>query len=269
MVRQIDVTELSRRLGAGEPTFLVDVRQQWEHELAALPAACWCRSISSRSAPTRCSRPRARWWSSTAITACGACTGPPCSSRPALSAPARSRAASTPGRRTSTPESRATSNPLATLSAGARSLGGHLAPLHSTYRSSYRGVISPPRAIVRARVLLVAPAVSVAPDARAAADRPVLPELVARRARGRPLVLVAPPGAGKTTRVPGALLDAGWPARRRDRRAAAAAARRAAGGARGSRGARRARSAARSATRCASTTGPAPRRGCASSPRAC
>ncbi len=40
-----------------------------------------------------------------------------------------------------------------------------------------------------------------------------LPEIVARAAAGRPLVLVAEPGAGKTTRVPRALLDAGWGAR--------------------------------------------------------
>jgi rhodanese-related sulfurtransferase len=37
MVRQINVRELKRRLDAGEPTYLVDVRQPWEHELAALP----------------------------------------------------------------------------------------------------------------------------------------------------------------------------------------------------------------------------------------
>ena len=34
---EIDVAELKRRLDAGEPTYLVDVRQPWEHELAALP----------------------------------------------------------------------------------------------------------------------------------------------------------------------------------------------------------------------------------------
>jgi ATP-dependent helicase HrpB len=37
----------------------------------------------------------------------------------------------------------------------------------------------------------------------------LLPELVATLARSNALVLEAPPGAGKTTRVPGALLDAG------------------------------------------------------------
>src|SRR5688572_2833094 len=37
----------------------------------------------------------------------------------------------------------------------------------------------------------------------------VLPELVAALTRYPAVVLQAPPGAGKTTRVPGALLDAG------------------------------------------------------------
>ncbi|MFO0664303.1 MAG: ATP-dependent helicase HrpB [Polyangiaceae bacterium] len=38
---------------------------------------------------------------------------------------------------------------------------------------------------------------------------PVLPEITSRLTKERRLVLVAPPGSGKTTRVPGALLDAG------------------------------------------------------------
>ncbi len=37
MPRQISVEELARRLQAGEPTHLVDVRQPWEHDLASLP----------------------------------------------------------------------------------------------------------------------------------------------------------------------------------------------------------------------------------------
>src|SRR5690606_11386484 len=37
-----------------------------------------------------------------------------------------------------------------------------------------------------------------------------LPDLLAALERGRRAVLVAPPGAGKTTRVPLALLDAPW-----------------------------------------------------------
>ena len=37
MVRQISVRELKQRLDRGEPTYLVDVRQAWEHEAAALP----------------------------------------------------------------------------------------------------------------------------------------------------------------------------------------------------------------------------------------
>jgi rhodanese-related sulfurtransferase len=38
MIRQINVRELKKRLDAGEPTYLVDVRQPWEHETAAIPA---------------------------------------------------------------------------------------------------------------------------------------------------------------------------------------------------------------------------------------
>lgn len=37
MVQQITVSELSARMAAGESTYLVDVRQPFEHELAALP----------------------------------------------------------------------------------------------------------------------------------------------------------------------------------------------------------------------------------------
>lgn len=37
MVREIDVHDLARRLAAAEPLYLLDVRQPWEHELAALP----------------------------------------------------------------------------------------------------------------------------------------------------------------------------------------------------------------------------------------
>ena len=44
---------------------------------------------------------------------------------------------------------------------------------------------------------------------------PVLPRLDAALEAGRNLVLVAPPGAGKTTRVPLAILDAGWRADRK------------------------------------------------------
>src|SRR3954451_8021324 len=36
-MRQINVRELKERLDRGEPTYLVDVRQPWEHEVAALP----------------------------------------------------------------------------------------------------------------------------------------------------------------------------------------------------------------------------------------
>jgi rhodanese-related sulfurtransferase len=39
MVREIDVRELARKLQSAEPVFLLDVREPWEHELAALPSA--------------------------------------------------------------------------------------------------------------------------------------------------------------------------------------------------------------------------------------
>ncbi len=37
MVRQISVQDLERKLKAGEPVYLLDVRQPWEHETVALP----------------------------------------------------------------------------------------------------------------------------------------------------------------------------------------------------------------------------------------
>lgn len=37
MVKQIDVHELQDKLRAGEPVHLLDVRQSWENETAALP----------------------------------------------------------------------------------------------------------------------------------------------------------------------------------------------------------------------------------------
>jgi rhodanese-related sulfurtransferase len=37
MVRQIRPTELAAKLAAGEPVWLLDVRQPWEHDTAALP----------------------------------------------------------------------------------------------------------------------------------------------------------------------------------------------------------------------------------------
>jgi rhodanese-related sulfurtransferase len=37
MVREIRVRELADRLAAGESVYLIDVRQPWEHETAALP----------------------------------------------------------------------------------------------------------------------------------------------------------------------------------------------------------------------------------------
>ena len=36
MVRQINVRDLAARIAANEPVFLVDVRQPWEHQMAAL-----------------------------------------------------------------------------------------------------------------------------------------------------------------------------------------------------------------------------------------
>ncbi len=37
MIRQLTVQELSAMLAANEPVYLLDVRQPWEHDLAALP----------------------------------------------------------------------------------------------------------------------------------------------------------------------------------------------------------------------------------------
>jgi adenylyltransferase/sulfurtransferase len=37
MIRQLKVHELSALLAANEPVYLLDVRQPWEHDLAALP----------------------------------------------------------------------------------------------------------------------------------------------------------------------------------------------------------------------------------------
>jgi adenylyltransferase/sulfurtransferase len=37
VIRQLRVQELKARLDAGQPTYLIDVRQPWEHEVAALP----------------------------------------------------------------------------------------------------------------------------------------------------------------------------------------------------------------------------------------
>jgi adenylyltransferase/sulfurtransferase len=37
MIRQLKVQELSAMLAANEPVYLLDVRQPWEHDLAALP----------------------------------------------------------------------------------------------------------------------------------------------------------------------------------------------------------------------------------------
>jgi rhodanese-related sulfurtransferase len=36
-VQEIRARELARRLAADEPVYLLDVREPWEHELAALP----------------------------------------------------------------------------------------------------------------------------------------------------------------------------------------------------------------------------------------
>jgi rhodanese-related sulfurtransferase len=36
-VQEIQARDLAKRLAAGEPVYLIDVREPWEHELAALP----------------------------------------------------------------------------------------------------------------------------------------------------------------------------------------------------------------------------------------
>jgi adenylyltransferase/sulfurtransferase len=39
MSREMDVHTLAAKLQAGEPLYLLDVRQPWEHQLAALPGS--------------------------------------------------------------------------------------------------------------------------------------------------------------------------------------------------------------------------------------
>jgi adenylyltransferase/sulfurtransferase len=39
MVREIDVHQLAAKFAANEPVYLLDVRQPWEHQLAALPGS--------------------------------------------------------------------------------------------------------------------------------------------------------------------------------------------------------------------------------------
>ena len=39
MVTEIRNAELAQKLQAGEPVYLLDVRQPWEHDLAALPGS--------------------------------------------------------------------------------------------------------------------------------------------------------------------------------------------------------------------------------------
>jgi rhodanese-related sulfurtransferase len=39
VVKQISVQQLAESIDAGERVFLVDVRQQWEHDTAALPGS--------------------------------------------------------------------------------------------------------------------------------------------------------------------------------------------------------------------------------------
>jgi adenylyltransferase/sulfurtransferase len=39
MPREISARDLARRIAAGEPTYLLDVRQPWEHARVALPGS--------------------------------------------------------------------------------------------------------------------------------------------------------------------------------------------------------------------------------------
>jgi rhodanese-related sulfurtransferase len=39
LVQQIHIRELAEKLAAGEPVYLLDVRQPWEHDTAALPGS--------------------------------------------------------------------------------------------------------------------------------------------------------------------------------------------------------------------------------------
>jgi adenylyltransferase/sulfurtransferase len=52
MPRQIDVQSLSARLQAGAPTYLLDVREPWEHETASLPGSVLIplRELAARAA---------------------------------------------------------------------------------------------------------------------------------------------------------------------------------------------------------------------------
>ena len=58
MVRQINVQQLAVHLAAGQPVCLVDVRQPWEHAIAALPNSillplddlpCWTDEIQPKA----------------------------------------------------------------------------------------------------------------------------------------------------------------------------------------------------------------------------
>ncbi|HTU17417.1 MAG TPA: rhodanese-like domain-containing protein [Gemmataceae bacterium] len=40
VVHEISVQQLQAKLRAGEPVYLLDVRQAWEHDLASLPGSC-------------------------------------------------------------------------------------------------------------------------------------------------------------------------------------------------------------------------------------
>jgi rhodanese-related sulfurtransferase len=50
VVKEIDVRELQRKLADGEPVHLLDVRQSWEHEVAALPGS---QLVPLHELPTR------------------------------------------------------------------------------------------------------------------------------------------------------------------------------------------------------------------------
>src|SRR5947207_11118212 len=39
MIRELNVQELAQKLASDEPVHLLDVRQPWEHEIAALPGS--------------------------------------------------------------------------------------------------------------------------------------------------------------------------------------------------------------------------------------
>ena len=103
MIREIDGDELKTRLDSGSPTYLVDVRQPWEHEIAALPGSKLIPLPELHKPMPKSCRRMGRWWLSIAITASAAVPVRRSWSRWDIHGLYRWQAASTPGRDTSIP----------------------------------------------------------------------------------------------------------------------------------------------------------------------